>query len=458
MTSNLFEEAKQALLPRFRGALIGPDDAIYPEARKFWNGKFDKRPGVIARCASTADVMDVVRFARTKDVPLSVRSGYHDFSGFSVINDGITIDMSRMKGVRVNPKRRIGRAEAGVVWREFTREAQAFGLATCGAVVADITVTGYGIGGGQNLMQRKYGLGCDNIVSVDLVTADGHCVTASDEENPDLFWAMRGAGANFGVVTSIAYRLHPVTTVLGGKIVYLLGSYSSEKTQDLLAKIRDYLASAPEEVTVLIYLMDEPGAGPAISLLVCCLRSGPEGEAMLKPLLDLQPSINTVAPTSYEDLQYTFDARPLQGIHYYNKCHFLKHLDQPAVTQLSDAYAEFGASGFCVLLEPMDGAVRRVKPMETAYPERKADYCALLMAIWMDPGHAEKSIRQVREVSTALEPLCTGRAYVNYLDEDDLTRVPGAYGPRIYERLREVKKKYDPTNFFRSNQNIVPAT
>lgn len=454
---DLVEQARRALAPRFRGALLGPADAGYHDARSFWNGKFDRKPGLIARCAGPADVMDVVSFARRREIPLSVRSGTHDFGGYSVVDGGITIDLSRMKGLRIDPERRTGCAEAGVLWREFTREAQAFGLAACGAVNPDITVTGYGIGGGQNLMQRRFGLGCDNIISLDLVTADGHLVTACEDEHPDLFWAMRGAGANFGVVTSVEYRLHPVETVLGGTLVYALGGYDSERAQALLGEIRDHLASAPEELMTIIYLIDDPAHGPSITLVLCCLTTGAEGEAILRPLRELGPTVDKVAPVSYEEVQNILDSRVLKGIRYYNKCHFLPRLDDGAAKLLCDAYAERGASGFCVLLEPMDGAVRRVPPLATAYPERTADYCALLMGIWMDPAQTEKSIGQVREVSAALAPLSTGRAYVNYLDDDERERVPTAYGQEIYERLRAVKKRYDPTNLFRENQNIPPA-
>lgn len=457
---DIVAEATRALSPSFRGALIGPQHADYDDARRFWSGRYDKRPGLIAGCVSPADVMDVVRFARGRGIPVSVRSGRHDLSGYSVIDRGLVIDASRMKGLRVDPTRRTVRAEAGVVWRELTREAQAFGLATGGAVAPDVTVTGYGIGGGQNLLQRRYGLGCDNIVSIDLVTADAELLTTSEAEHSDLFWAMCGAGANFGVVTSIEYRLHPVHTVLAGKIVYALGDPPAARAREILSFLRDFNASAPDALTAYIYLMDEPAIGPSISLLLCCLGPIEEGEALLRPLRSFgPPAEDTVAPVSYGALQTMFDAEPLvlKMIHPYYKTHFVKHLDDTVIAALSEAYVEHRASGFGAILEPFDGAVRRVSPLANAFPEREADYCVLLFGIWMDPANADASVRPVRDTWKALAPFSTGRAYVNYLDDDELDRVPTAYGREIHERLRVLKKKYDPTNFFRANQNIEPA-
>ena len=458
---DLAAEAARDLSPRFRGALIGPDHAEYHQARKMWNGRFDRRPGLIARCMSPADVMEAVRFARGRNIPISARSGYHDFSGYSVIERGLVIDVSPMRGLRMDPVRRTGRAEAGVRRREFTREAQAFGLAAGGSLPPDVTVTGFGIGGGQNLLQRKYGLACDNITSIDLVTADGTFVTTNESEHPDLFWAMRGAGANFGVVTSIEYRLHPVQTVLAGKLVYALGSARHARAREVLAMIRDFNASAPEEVTMLIYVMDDPEVGPSISLILCCLGPIDEAEAVLRPLRPLRsgerPVVDTVAPMSYETLQNMFDARPLAGILYYNKSHFLKRLDDAAIETLCAFYGRHGASGFGALLEPLDGAVRRAGIAANAYPEREADYSLLLFGVWGDPAEGDTHIRHVREAWNALEPFATGRSYVNYLDSDELERVPAAYGPVIYERLRAIKKQYDPANVFRANQNIPPA-
>jgi len=260
-------------------------------------------------------------------------------------------------------------------------------------------------------------------------------------------------------VTSIEYRLHPVQTVLAGRLVYALGGYSSERAQEILTFVRDFNASAPDQIVVFIYLIDEPAVGPSISLTVCSLGPVEESEAVLRSLRTFGPSaMDSIAPISYEELQNLFDTRSLTGGRFYYKSHFLKHLDDTVVEKLCDAYARLGSSGFGVLLEPMDGAVRRVDPSANAYPERVADYCLLLASLRMDSEQNEVHLQQVRDTSMALEPFCTGRAYVNYLDDDELERVPTAYGREIYERLRAVKRTYDPTNFFRANQNIAPAS
>jgi len=435
------------------GALIRPGDDVYEEARKLWNGVFDRRPALVARCAGTADVVSAVRFARDSGLPVAVRGGGHSFPGHSVCDGGLVIDLSAMRGVRVDPAARTARAQAGVKWIELDHETQAFGLATTGGTVSDTGIAGLTLGGGLGWLSSKHGLTVDNLASADVVLADGRFVTASAEENEDLFWALRGGGGNFGVVTSFEYRLHPVgPAILGGMVAYPLA-----RVREVLAFYRDFSKTAPDELTVYAALVDPPG-GDTVVALFCCY-SGPvdKGEALVRPLRRLAgPVQDALGPMPYVAQQRIFDGGFPAGSFYYTKADFLGDLTAGAI----DVFAEYASrkpsplSG--VLIQTVCGAASRVPPDATAFAHRALPYAPVIVSQWRDRADAEKNVRWARDLWQALRPFAGRGVYVNDLSHDDVDRVRDAYGTS-YDRLAALKKQYDPENLFRLNANIPPA-
>ncbi len=440
-----------------RGPLLLPDQPGYDEARKVWNGMVDKRPALIARCAGAGDVIHSVNFAHANNLLVAVRGGGHNIAGNAVCDGGLMIDLSRMKGVRVDPARRTARAEPGLTWGEFDRETQAFGLATTGGQISTTGIAGLTLGGGWGYLARRYGLTCDNLLSVDLVTANGQLLTASATENADLFWGVRGGGGNFGVVTSFEYQLHPVGRVLAGIV-----AYSFQKAKEVLKLFRELTSAAPDELASGLVLISLPDGTPVAGIVLC--YSGPlaEGERVLKPLRAFGPPLmDQIGPIPYTAAQQLIDAFYPAGLHSYWKSSFLREISDEAIDTMV-AYCAKRPSPMChgLIEHQLGGAVSRADREATAFAHRDVEYCFTALGVCSDPAEAEKCARWAREFWEAMQPCSTGGVYVNYLGreaEEGAERIKAAYGPEKYARLVALKNKYDPANLFRLNQNIKPS-
>jgi FAD/FMN-containing dehydrogenase len=444
-----------------RGPVIGPADDGYDAARAIWNGAIDRRPACIARCTGVADVVAAVRFAREHDLLVAVRSGGHGVGGHAVCDGGLVIDLSPMKGIRVDPAARIARAEAGVLWGELDRETQLHGLATVGGIVTHTGIAGLTLGGGIGWLMRKHGATVDNLLSADLVTADGSLVTASADENPDLFWGIRGGGGNFGVVTSFEYRLHPVgPTVLAGPIFHPF-----EGARAVLASYRDIIARAPDELTTIFELSVAPPVSflpeavhgrPIVMVGACYAGALEEGIEVVRPLKDLgSPIADLLEPQPYTALQSMFDPFVPHGLHRYWKAVELPPLTDDAIdTLVEHASATTSARSYCIVFQ-LGGALARAAG--TAFSQRDAAHNVNINAVWTEDDHeGERHVAWARDFFSALQPHAGDHVYVNFLGDEGADRVRQAYGDRQYERLVELKRVYDPTNVFRLNQNIEP--
>src|SRR5437016_5505781 len=453
-TDAILEEATvQLFADGLRGRLVQPGEGGYDAARQVWNGMIDRRPALIARCAGVADVMAAVRFARVHGILVAVKGGGHNITGNAVCEGGLMIDLSPMKSVRVDPAKRTARAEPGLTWGEFNRETQAFGLATTGGVVSTTGIAGVTLGGGLGWLMGKRGLSCDNLISVDIVTADGQFLTASAERNPDLFWGLRGGGGNFGVVTSFEYRLHPVTQVLAGMVVHPM-----DKAGEVLRFYRDFCRSCPDEMLAAAALMTSPEGMPIAVIVASYIGDIEEGEKLMAPLRKFgSPLADTIAPTSYVALNSLFDAAvPYGGVQRYWKSSFLKELGDDLIEILVERSAKFLSPMSMVMFFHLHGAAVRVDRDATAFGLRDDQWDYDVISQWNDPAEAADHIQWTREFWTAVEPFATGEVYVNHLDSEEATRIRAAYS-QGYERLVALKNKYDPTNLFRLNQNIKPT-
>ena len=446
-----------------RGPVILPADPGYDAARAIWNGAIDRRPACIARCTGVADVVAAVRFARERDLLVAVRSGGHGVGGHAVCDGGLVIDLSPMKGIRVDPKARTARAEAGVLWGEFDRETQLHGLATVGGIVTHTGIAGLTLGGGIGWLMRKHGATVDNLVAVDLVTADGDVLTASEDENPDLFWGVRGGGGNFGIVTSFEYRLHPLgPIVLAGPIFHPL-----ENAREVLRFYREFIAAAPDELTTIFNLrlapplpfLPEDVHGKPIVMVGACYAGGAEdGIEVVRPLKEFgTPIVDLLEPKPYTALQSMFDPAVPHGWHYYWKSIELPPLTDTAIdTLVEHASALTSPKSYCIVFQ-LGGALARVGKEETAYSQRDTAHNVNINAVWTeDDPEGERHVAWAREFFSALQPEDGRHLYLNFLGDEGPDRVRQACGERQYERLAELKRAYDPTNFFRLNQNIEP--
>ena len=444
------------LAARFSGELLMPGDAGYEDGRRIHNGMIDRRPALIARCRGTADIADAVKFARTRGLEIAVRGGGHNVAGKAVCDGGLMIDLSLMRGIHVDPSCRAVSAQGGVTWREFNRETQVHGLATTGGVISTTGIAGLTLGGGLGWLMPKYGLAIDNLLSAEVVTASGDVVRASEQENADLFWGLRGGGGNFGVVSWLEYRLHPVGPVTSGLVANPISH-----AQDVLRFYREVTRSLPDELTLFAGLLHAPdGSGaPLVAIIACHCGSPAEAEAALRPIKKFgSPVMDVIGPTSYEATNMMLDAGFPRGALNYWKSNFLADLSDAAIDTLIARFATCPSPMSGLVLEHFHGFASRVGARETAFPHRAPGYNLLLISEWLEPANTERNIAWARESYDAMRPHFTSGRYVNYLGEDEGgDPVEAAYGPN-HARLRALKTKYDPTNLFRLNQNILPGS
>jgi FAD/FMN-containing dehydrogenase len=453
--------SEDELRASLRGPLIGPEDPSYHEARKVYNGMIDRQPAAIIRCADVADVIAAVGFAREQGLDLSVRGGSHSVPGFGTNDGGIVCDLSEMRGTRVDPERRTVRAEGGCTWGDLDHATHAFGLATTGGIISTTGIAGLTLGGGIGHLARGCGLSCDNLISADVVTADGALVAASETDNADLFWALRGGGGNFGVVTSLEYRLHPVGEIYGGPIFYPV-----EHAGEVMSFYREFIAQAPEELGAFFAFQIAPPLpfipadrhGETMCLIVACW-AGPveEGERAVAPLLDAAPlAAQHVGPIPYPALNSAFDALLPAGLQHYWKADFVSELTDEAIA----AHVEHGPRVPCVEatmhVYPIDGACHRVASDATAFAYRDARFACVIAGMWPDPADNERNTTWVRDYWEAIHPHSEVGGYVNFMAGDDQDRIRDNYRGN-FDRLAELKLHYDPQNLFHMNQNIDPA-
>lgn len=445
------------LAKRIRGELITSSHSKYDEARQLWNGMIDKRPLAIARCTGAADVIDVVRFARENSMPVTVRGGGHNIAGKALRDGAVAIDLAPMNGIVVDPSRKRARAQGGARWGAFDRETLAAGLVTTGGTVSSTGVGGLTLGGGLGWLMRKHGLSCDNVVAANVVTADGNLLAVNESEHADLYWAIRGGGGNFGVVTSFEYRLHDLEPIVGG-----LTMYPRKAVKDMLHFFRDYTASAPDSVTTMAGIMIGPPGSPVEGqnagwIAVC--HSGPaaEGERLVQPIKEFgPPAADFIGPMDYSALQTMFDAGAQPGSRNYWRSNFMKELSDDAIDAILARADELPPPGTMILLEHLGGAVSRVGEHETAFANRGALYNASILSSWVDADDDEHNIAWTRAFGDELRSFATGGAYVNYMAGDESAENVRAAYEANFKRLVAVKRKYDPSNFFSGNQNIVP--
>jgi FAD/FMN-containing dehydrogenase len=449
----IIQEFKNSL----SGQLILPEDPSYNEVRKVWNEMIDRRPALIVRCTGTADVIRSVKFASANDLLVSVRAGGHNVGGKAVCDNGIMIDLSLMKGIWVDPYRQIAVAQPGMRLGEIDRETQTFGLATTQGVISNTGIAGLTLGGGVGWLARKYGLACDNLLSVDIVTADGQFLKASDKENQDLFWGIRGGGGNFGIVTSFEYKLHPVgPQVLAGMVLHPL-----EKAREILKFYHNYSASIPDDMNTVCGLLTSPEGHPVVVIGVCYHGPSVEaGQQVLRPLIEFGPPIaDLIRPMFYIDAQSMLDLTiPASGLRSYWKSHFLKEISDEAIDTLIAHFVKVPSPRTAIMFQQFGGAVSRVREDATAFGHRKdGEYDFIIMSLWQNFSDDNANISWTRALWDAMEPFSAGGVYVNNLGDDEPEgRVRAAYGTN-YDRLVALKNKYDPTNLFRLNQNIKPT-
>jgi FAD binding domain/Berberine and berberine like len=459
------QAAVDQLTEAMRGEVLSADSPGYDEARRVWNGLIDRRPALIARCAGVADVIQAVDFARANAMEVSVRGGGHSAQGFGTNDDGLVIDLSPMKGIRVDPESHTVRAEAGLTWGEFDRETQAFGLAVTGGRFSTTGISGLALGSGSGWLERKCGLTGDNLLSADVVTADGRFVKCSPRENADLFWALRGGSGNFGIVTSFVFRLHDVgPLVYGGMLVA-----DPARAGEVLRFMREYMADAPDDLGGAVAFVSAPPEPfvppemhfkPILGLVICWTGDHDEGERVIAPIREVaQPMMDMVGPMPYTALQSMLDGGGQPGINAYMKAEFMDDMSDAAIEKMI-AHGAARPGPMCqLLLEPMGGAISRKSDDDTPLGRRDVPWCYHALALWMEPGQEahDAHVDWARRLATDLEPETTDGVYLNYTSDVGEERVRNSYGPEKYARLVGLKDKYDPSNMFHLNQNIKPS-
>ena len=439
---------------RFSGQLLAPSHSDYDAARRIWNGMIDRMPAVIARCASTSDVAAAIRLAQSEHLPVSVRGGGHGVAGNAICEDGLVIDLTPMKGISINPDRREIVAGAGVLWGEFDLAAEAHQLATTGGQVSHTGIAGLTLGGGLGYLMGKHGTVCDNLLSVEMVTAEGEVSTVSDELHPDLFWAIRGAGANFGVVTQFRYRLHPLPGVLAGFLLH-----PRDRAEEFIGFYREFLSGTPDESYTTLAFLNGPDGTPLVGVIA--VYSGPiaEGERVLAPLRKFGPPIaDLIRPMPYTEAQRLVDGAVPIGNRYYWKSSFAHSVSKELVDVLHRGADAMPSPRSMVLLFEMKGAIQRVPKDAMAFDHRDANFEMSIIAQWTEPAADAANIAWARDLWTATQPHVMTSVYSNHMTGDESPeRLKAAYGASKYQRLAGLKARYDPENFFRMNHNVVPT-
>lgn len=462
-STRLTDEQIAALRASVRGEVVTPADPEYASARAVWNGSIDRRPALVLRCRGVADVRTGLRFAREHGLPIALRGGGHNVAGFGTCDDGIVIDLRSMTGARVDPQARTVRAEAGLVWGELDRETQEFGLAVTGGVMTTTGVAGFTLGGGIGWLQRKLGLACDNLRSADVLTADGEHVRASEDHNPELFWALRGGGGNFGVVTSFEFDLHPV----GPEVFAGLVAWPAEQAADVLRFHRDFTEGAPDEITTIAICRTAPPAPflpesihgrPIVAIAGLYAGAVADGEEAFAPVRSFgTPAGDAMGPKLYTFFNGMFDGSWAPGAQNYWKAEYLTGLPDACI----DALASFATKHTSPLSDfkvpALGGAIARVGENDTAYGHRSAPFILNINTRWTDPAESDVHRAHTQSIWESVQPYADGGAYVNFMGEEGDDRVRAAYGEEKYARLQAVKDALDPENVFRMNQNIKPT-
>jgi FAD/FMN-containing dehydrogenase len=453
--NTVMEVIPKALLARIRekaqGDVLTPEDDGYNEVRKIWNGMIDRKPALIIRCQSVGDVQLAVNTAREANIPVAIRGGGHNVSGNAVCNGGIMIDLSLMKKVQVEPEGLTAKAQGGATWNDFDTATQVFGLATTGGIVSSTGIAGLTLGGGVGWLVRRYGMSCDNLLSAELVTADGSFHTASLQQNPDLFWGLRGAGGNFGVVTSLTFQLHPVTKVFGGMLLY-----PRQEAKNVIRHFRDFMKTAPNELTLYAALLHSPDGVPVVGIIGCYNGDIKKGEEVLHPIRSYgTPIADMFQEQPYQQMQTILDSSLPHFNRYYWKSGFLQALSDEVIDTIIAHGATVPSPLSPVIIELYGGKANEEPEGGTAFPHRQALYDLVIVSSWTKPEEDEQNIAWARGLWEAVQPFTANKVYVNTLGTEGAQRVKEAYGEN-YQRLLNLKKKWDPENLFHMNQNINP--
>jgi FAD/FMN-containing dehydrogenase len=451
----------EALRTTVEGEVTGPDDSGYDEARAVYNAMIDRRPAAVVKAASVQDVVAAVNAARDGGVDLAVRGGGHSVPGFGTCDGGVVIDLAGMRAVTVDAAGRTARAQGGATWGDFNDATHAHGLATTGGIISTTGVGGLTLGGGIGYLARGHGLSSDNLVSAEVIVADGRTLTANDDENADLFWAIRGGGGNFGVVTTLEFRVHPVEQIYGGPMFFEL-----DDARAILEWYRGFIVDAPEEfggfpawqiAPPLPFIPEERHGEPFLAFVACWAGPVEQGEHALKPLHDVAPVVaEHVGPMPYPALNSAFDGLVPPGLQHYWKANFVKELTDDAIAAHLEHGPKLPAVNSTVHIYPINGACHRVANDATAFGHRDVTFATVIAGMWPDPAQNEASTAWVRDFSAATAPLSEEGGYINFMAADDQERVRANYGAN-YDRLVEVKNAYDPGNLFHLNQNIAPS-
>ncbi len=462
-TTQIEDSSLSKFEDKLRGKLLYPEDEEYDNTRTIWNSMVDRYPAIISRCYGTVDVVAAVNFARENELLVSVRGGGHNVAGHSVCDDGLMIDLNPMKGIHVDPQKQTALAEPGVTLGDLDRDTQLFGLATPTGIVSETGLAGLTLGGGFGWLTRKFGFTSDNLLSAEVVTANGDVLQVSEDKNPDLFWGIRGGGGNFGIVTRFEYQLYPVgPTIIGGLLLYPM-----EQAREAIHFYRDFVVDAPEELGSAIVLRLAPPAPfvpqelhgkPVCAILVFYAGEIEEGKRILQPLRahgdPLTDKINTMP---YVDMQSMLDKGQPKGYFYYSKSEYVEELSDELIDTFLDHGSTISSPVTRVAIMHLGGAVKQVDEMATAASHRNAEFILAINNGWKDPADNEKQINWTRDYWQAILPFSSGGNYVNFLSEgEEQDRVQAAYGPKKYKKLVSLKNKYDPDNLFRMNHNIKP--
>ena len=460
----LDDAAIEGLQGRFQGEIIRQSDSGYDAARSIWNAMIDKYPALIARCTSSDDVNEAVNFARETGMLLSVRGSGHNVAGSAVCDGGLMIDLSLMKDIQVDPDRSTAKAQPGVVFGEMDKATQPYGLAAPGGIVSETGIAGLTLGGGFGWLSRKHGFSCDSLISAEIVTAGGELLTASESENSDLFWGIRGGGGNFGIVTSFEFQLHPVgPEVLAGMMLYRLEDASS-----VLRFFREYTASAPEELgSAAVFLVAPPApfipeelhGKPVLSIITSYIGGVEEAQRVMQPMRDFgSPIVDSIKIKLFSEHNSALDAGQPSGMHYYWKSEYVTEIADEVIDTLVEFAAKMTSPYSRLAVFHLGGAVKRHDEQAMAVSHRNVEYVIAINTGWADPQDNDKQIRWTRDLWTAIRPFSSGGVYVNFLSADDgEDRVRAAYGETKFERLVQLKSKYDPQNLFQVNKNVKPA-